>query len=109
MGKSIRYTSEFKKQTVLKYLQGDLSANQLALNLGIHPHTVRQWIKDYHINKITLPPAFNNNPPDIPSLMSRWQMERPNSADIGIIINKISGMEAELSELKTILSAYLYR
>lgn len=108
MGKPIRYTSEFKKQTVQKYLQGDLSANQLALNLGIHPHTVRQWIKDYH-NKTTPPPAFNNNPSDIPSLISRWQMERPSSVDLGMIITKINGLEAELSDLKTILSTYLYR
>lgn len=41
MAKQIRYTLAYKMKTVQLYLQGDLSANQLALNLGIHPHTVR--------------------------------------------------------------------
>lgn len=60
MGKQIRYPLEYKVKTVRLYLQGDLSATQLALNLEIHPHTVRHWIQDYKDGKLKIESPLEN-------------------------------------------------
>lgn len=107
MGKQIRYTQEFKMQTVQMYLQGDLSANQLALSLGIHPHSVRHWIQDYNDGKLRIAEPLDYRRPDLSDVVSNRQPKPSNQPDIGIIISKISTLESEIKDLKTILQAYL--
>lgn len=109
MGKQIRYTPEYKMQTVQVYLQGDLSANQLALNLGIHPHTVRHWIQDYNDGKLKIAVPLASEKTDFSNMISCGQQEPAKRLDIGIVISKISALELEMKELKAILQTYLLR
>lgn len=111
MGKQIRYTSEFKIQTVQLYLQGDVSATQLAIDLGIHPHTVRHWIRDYNDGKMmAVQPAksMGSKGNDISNIPLHGQTECSRRPEIGLIISKLNGMEAELKDLKNTLQAYLF-
>lgn len=108
MGKQIRYTTDFKIQTVQIYLQGDVSATQLATDLGIHPHTVRHWIRDYNDGKIMTAQPLNCKGTEITSPPLRIQPECTKRSDIGIIISKINTLESELKELKSALQAYLF-
>lgn len=107
MGKQIRYTLAYKRKTVQSYLRGDLSANQLALNLGIHPHTVRHWIQEYNDGKLQLETPLDNDQGDLPIPAASGQREPSKGPDIGPILSKISGLEFELESLKAMLQAYL--
>lgn len=109
MGKQIRYTREYKVKTVQMYLQGDLSANQLALDLGIHPHTVRHWIQDYNDGKlgITMPP--NNKECNFLNVTAHEPQDASRRPDIGILLCKINVLESEINELKAILQKYLIK
>lgn len=109
MGKQVRYTSEFKIQTVQTYLHDNLSANQLAIKLGIHPHTVRHWIQDYNDGKMTVSQHLENDKTDSSDTIFSEVMDTPKRSDIGTIISKLSTLECELSELKIVLQAYLFR
>lgn len=109
MGKQIRYTSEFKMKVVQIYLQGDLSANQLAIELGIHPHTIRHWIQNYNDGKMEGLRPVNSSGTDFSDVLFHGQTEYPKRADIGMIISKFSALECELNELKTLLQSYLLR
>lgn len=109
MVKQIRYTPEFKMQTVQMYLQGNLSANQLALDLGVHPHTVRHWIQDYNDGKMTATRPSCIEDTGISMHVNYGKAEQPKRADIGIILSKIGELESEVDELKNILQAYLLR
>lgn len=106
MGKQIRYTLEYKMNTVQMYLQGDLSANQLALNLGIHPHTVRQWIGDYNDGKLKLA-VSDKERSDFHNRILCGQQEDLVRPDIGILISKINAIELGIKEMKNILLKYL--
>lgn len=110
MGKQIRYTPEYKVKTVEMYIQGDLSANQLALSLGIHPHTVRHWIQDYNDGKLTAA-MFQDNEKggDFSNRMVLKQQEPSKRLDVEIILAKISALESETMELKSILQTYLLK
>lgn len=46
MGKSTKYSEEFKEKTVRAYQEGDLSAAELEKNLGVNKHTVCNWIRE---------------------------------------------------------------
>lgn len=107
MAKQIRYPLEYKVKTVQLYLQGDLSANQLALNLGIHPHTVRHWIQDYNDGKLKIEIPLDSARSGVPNRIVRGQQEASKRPDIGIIFSKISVLEAEVKELKGMLQTYL--
>lgn len=109
MGKQIRYTPEYKIKTVQMYLQGDLSANQLALNLGIHPHTVRHWIQDYTDGKLSITMAPENKGGSFSNIPMSGPQESSKRPDIGILLSKINTLEAEIKELKTILQKYLMK
>lgn len=109
MGKQIRYTLEYKMKTVQMYVKGALSANQLALKLGIHPHTVRHWIQDYTDGKLKIATSCDEEKNDFSNRIACVKKEVPNHPDIGLIISKISGVEAEMKELKAILQAYLLK
>lgn len=106
MAKQIRYTLEYKMKTVQLYLQSDLSATQLALNLGIHPHTVRHWIQDYNDGKLKIETPFDNERRGVPSRIACGQQEAVKRPDVGIIISKISVLESEIRELKAIIQKY---
>lgn len=107
MGKQVRYTTEFKARTVQTYLQGDLSGNQLALKLGIHPHTIRHWIQDYNDGKMKIPQTLERKATNSPDACEKADItKRP---EVGIVISKINTLEAEIKELKTIIEAYLFR
>lgn len=86
MGKQIRYSDSFKMETIKSYFQGELSANQLAKKLGIHPHTVQKWIRDYKNNEA-----------------------RGNESDITMIVSKIYRLESDLGELKMMIEAKLQK
>lgn len=107
MAKQIRYTLEYKIKIVQPYMQGDLSANQLALNLGIHPHTVRRWIQDYNDGKLKIGKPLDNKSCSVSNKISQGQKESVKRPDIGIIISKISVLESEIKDLKAILQKYL--
>lgn len=109
MGKQIRYTPEYNITTVQTYFQGNLSANQLALDLGIHPHTVRHWIQDYNDGKLKPDISLKNERPDFSNTTAHKQQEPSRRADIGTIIFKISDLESEMMELKALLKAYLLK
>lgn len=47
LAKQIKYTDEFRKKAVNAYLEGNLSAAQLAPQIGVHKHTLCKWIKLY--------------------------------------------------------------
>lgn len=86
MGKQIRYSDSFKMKTIQRYFQGDLSANELARTLGIHPHTVQKWIRDYKNNEA-----------------------HGNESDIAMIVSQINRLESDLGELKTMIEAKLQK
>lgn len=109
MGKQVRYTPEYKMKTVQMYLHGDLSANQLALNLGIHPHTVRHWIGDYNDGKLKFTTSFDNESSACSNRVALEQQETSKRPDIGVLFSKISVLEFELKELKAMLQAYLIK
>lgn len=60
MGKSIRYSEEFKKKTVQIYLKGNISATELARNLGVHPDTVYNWIRESNNGSVNIPINWPN-------------------------------------------------
>lgn len=107
MAKQIRYTLAYKMKTVQLYLQGDLSANQLALNLGIHPHMVRHWIQDYNDGKLKIEIPIDNKSCGVSNKIAQRQKESAKRPDIGIVISKIGVLESDLKELKAILQKYL--
>lgn len=109
MGKQVRYTAEFKMRTIQMYLQGDLSANQLALDLKIHPHTVRHWIQDYNDGKLSIVQPLSGTTPILSNAVSSKNTDNPKGVNVGIVISKINTLEAEIKELKTIIEAYLFR
>lgn len=106
MAKQIRYTLEYKMKTVQLYLQGDMSANQLALNLGVHPHTVRHWIQEYNDGKLKMEPPFERERPGVPIGTAGGQKETSKKPDIGIIISKIGVLESELKDLKAMIQKF---
>lgn len=106
MAKQIRYTLDYKMKTVQLYLQSDLSANQLAVNLGIHPHTVRHWIREYNDGKLKNESPLDHEKHSVPIWMACGQQETSNRPDIGLIISKISVLESELKEFKAVLQKY---
>lgn len=109
MGKQVRYTAEFKARTVQMYLQGDLSGNQLALKLGIHPHTIRHWIQDYNDGKMKIPQTSEMKTTNSTDSIATVKTDITKRPDIGIVISKINTLEAEIKELKTIIEVYLFR
>lgn len=105
MAKQIRYSAKFKLQTVQSYLQADLSANQLAINLGIHPHTLRHWIQDFNDGKMKAEISLDSN-----DILDGNYMDKQGQfirGDIANIISKIGIVESEMQELKSMLKAYL--
>lgn len=109
MGKQVRYTTAFKIQTVQMYLKGDLSGNQLALDLGIHPHTVRHWIQDYNDGKMSIPQTEEKKTNEFSNEIFCENIDNVKRPDIGIVVSKINTLEAEIKELKAIIEAYLFR
>lgn len=108
MGKQVRYATEFKIRTVQMYHQGDLSANQLALELGINPHTVRHWIQDYNDGKMSIPQTLERKAPRLLNVVSCEKAHSAKRPEIGIVVSKINTLEAEIKELKTMIEAYLF-
>ena len=47
MGKKKQYTEEFKRDAVRLALEGDKSQCQTAVDLGVNPTSLYQWIKKY--------------------------------------------------------------
>lgn len=60
MAKQIRYSDEFRKNSVKTYLSGNLSAVQLSQKLGVHRHTLCRWIKLYRQNSLDESCGDNN-------------------------------------------------
>lgn len=83
-----------------------MSANQLALNLGIHPHTVRHWIQEYNDGKLKADNCLVDEKRGVPLQISCGQQEAFKRPDIEMIISKIGLLESELKELKSILQKY---
>lgn len=48
MGKAIKYSEDFKKESVQIYLQGDESATAVAKALGVDRHTLYSWIRQFN-------------------------------------------------------------
>jgi transposase len=46
-----RYSVEFKKQTVIRVIEGGESSLKVAADLGVNANTVRGWVKTYNENK----------------------------------------------------------
>lgn len=107
MGKQNQYTSAFKIQTVQNYLQGNLSANQLAIKLGIHPHTVRNWIRIYKQDPVVEKKIIGNGDLDGTVTPCETELKHDKFSEISIIFSKMGALELEINELKTILLAYL--
>lgn len=53
MAKQIKYTDQFRRQAVAIYEEGNRSAAQVARIIGIHEHTLCNWIKLYGNDKAT--------------------------------------------------------
>lgn len=111
MGKQKRYSSEFKQMAVQNYLQGDLSANEIATDLGVHPHTIRHWIQDYNDGKTKNTKAVCDENKDCYATLTvtETKTETNNQSEIKAIFFRISSMEKEVEDLKTLLLAYLIK
>jgi transposase len=46
-----RYSTEFKKQTVLRVVEGGETSQKVASDLGVNYNTVRGWVKVYNENR----------------------------------------------------------
>ena len=42
-----RFNQEFKEQAVLQVLSGEKNASELAREIGVHPTSIRDWVKNY--------------------------------------------------------------
>lgn len=47
MGKKKQYTEEFKRDAVKLALEGEKTQSQTAIDLGVNPQTLYQWIQKY--------------------------------------------------------------
>lgn len=107
MEKQKRYSSEFKQSTVQHYLQGNLSASHLARELGVHPHTVRHWIHEYHNDEAEGINIVGERNTDCLATESEIKAKDSKKSEIRALFFRINELEQEVSELKTILLTYL--
>lgn len=107
MGKQIRYSSEFKIETVQNYFKGELSATELAKNLGVHPNTVRHWIQDYtKANNADINTVSNVNKVYVVA-ETKKKTEDSKKSEINSIFLRFSVLEKDVKDLKTILMTYI--
>lgn len=109
MGKQKRYSSEFKLMAVQTYLQGELSANQLAKDLGVHPHSINHWIQDYNNSNNVTTNNEGNGKKTYSSPVTETIIEVNKQSETKTIYIKISALEKEIDDLKTILLTYLIK
>lgn len=109
MGKQKRYSPSFKQKTVETYFQGDLSATELAKNLGIHPHTVRHWIQNFNDGKTENTKIISNENKGLLLSKAKKEMVDNNQDEINEIVSRINTLEKEVENLKTTLLSYLVK
>jgi transposase len=59
-----KFDKAFKEQAVLRILNGDSTASEIAKELGVHYTTVRDWVKSYKQDGTSAFPGRGNLKPE---------------------------------------------
>ncbi len=97
MAKHLRYSEEFKEKAVAMFLQSNLSAAQVAKNLGVHSHTLCNWIKQYkNCSALSIETVTDK-------AFSFRRRSQSNNANIEQITANISEIQERLNTIKGLI------
>lgn len=83
--KGKRFDSEFKKDIVKLYINGERTCNSLAEELGLHENTIYKWIQQYKEDPEQAFPGSGNLKPDADELRKAQRKIKELENEIAIL------------------------